>query len=66
MARLPEGEKQDRSNRISRLLQKCRLGLSEQEIAAETGLNRRTINNYLHELDKKEKAHREGRKWFPG
>ena len=66
MARLPKGEKQNRANRVSHLLQRCRLGLSEQEIAEETGLDRRTINNYLRQLDGQEKAHRQGRKWFPG
>lgn len=66
MARLPEGEKEQRANRISRLLQKCGLGLSEQDIAEETGLDRRTVNNYLRQLDEEERAHREGRKWYPG
>lgn len=66
MARLPRGEKQRRSNKVAHLLHRCRLGLSEQEIAEETGWDRRTVNNYLRELDREEKAHRKGRKWFPG
>lgn len=66
MARLPEGEKESRLREITGLLHKCSLGLHEIEIAEELGWERRTANNYLRELDKKEKAHRQGRKWFPG
>jgi predicted transcriptional regulator len=66
MARLPEGEKKQRANKIGRLLRQCRFGLTEQEISEETGLHRRTVNNYLRELDEEEQAHRQGRKWFPG
>jgi DNA-binding transcriptional regulator LsrR (DeoR family) len=66
MARLPQGEKKQRANKIGRLLQTYRFGLTEQEISKETGLHRRTVNNYLRELDEEERAHRAGRKWFPG
>ena len=65
MARLPKGEKKQRLGRVSRLLTRCRLGLYEQEVAEELGWDRRTANNYLRELDKQEKAHRDGRKWYP-
>lgn len=66
MARLPQGEKERRKGGLSRLLNRCRLGLTEQEVAEEMGWDRRTANNYLRELDDEEKAHRNGRKWFPG
>lgn len=66
MARLPKGEKQERLSRVSRLLDRCRFGLHEQEVSEELGWERRTTNNYLRELDRQEKAHRNGRKWFPG
>lgn len=66
MARLPEGEKQRRLSRLFRLLNRCRLGLTEQELSAEMGWDRRTTNNYLRELDRQQKAHRDGRKWYPG
>jgi DNA-binding CsgD family transcriptional regulator len=66
MARLRKGEKERRTNRISRLLHRCRFGLTEREIAQETGLHRRTVNNYLRRLDEEGKAHRDGRKWRPG
>jgi len=66
VARLPEGEKQVRLSRVSLLLNRCRLGLDEQEVSQEMGWDRRTTNNYLRELDQQEKAHRKGRKWYPG
>ncbi|MCA9946083.1 MAG: hypothetical protein H6656_00025 [Ardenticatenaceae bacterium] len=66
MARLPEGEKEQRKGRLTRLLNRCRLGLSEREVSEELGWDRRTTNNYLRELDNEERAHRNGRKWFPG
>jgi hypothetical protein len=66
MARLPEGEKEKRMGKVAHLLKKCSLGLYEQEVAEELGWDRRTANNYLRELDKRAKAHRDGRKWYPG
>ncbi len=66
MARLPKGEKQERLSRVARLLNRCRFGLDEQDVSQELGWDRRTTNNYLRELDRQEKAHRNGRKWFPG
>lgn len=66
MGRLPKGEKEKRKNLLFRLLNRCRLGLSEEEVSEEMGWDRRTTNNYLRALDDEEKAHRNGRKWFPG
>lgn len=66
MARLPKGQKARRERRVEHLLQRSGLGLTEEELAGELGWHRRTVNNYLHELDRQEKAHRHGRKWFPG
>ena len=66
MARLAKGEKESRLRRLFHLLQRHRFGLYEQEIADEMGVHRRTANNYLHELDDQGKAHRQGRKWYPG
>lgn len=66
MARLPEGKKEERKGHVSRLLNRCRLGLTEREVAEEMGWQRRTTNNYLRELDEEERVHRNGRKWFPG
>jgi len=65
MARLPKGEKQRRKNNLAGLIRFCGLGLTEIEMEEETGIDRRTLNNYLHELDREGKVHREGRRWFP-
>jgi hypothetical protein len=65
MARLPQGEKQRRLSKVSRLLNRCRLGLTEQEVSEEMGWDRRTTNNYLRELDQNAKVYRNGRKWYP-
>jgi len=64
MARLKRGERENRRNRIYRLLQGYRFGLRESEIAAETGLHRRVVNNYLRELQAQRRARKEGRYWF--
>jgi hypothetical protein len=66
MARLAKGEKEKRLGLVARLLRRCGLGLYEQEVAEELGWERRTANNYLRELDKQEKAHKHGRKWYSG
>jgi len=64
MARLENGKREERRNLIHRLLQRHRFGLRESEIAQETGLHRRTVNNYLRELRDNEKINKEGRLWF--
>jgi DNA-binding NarL/FixJ family response regulator len=64
MARLQKGERQDRENMLYRLLRRLRWGVRESEIAEELGWQRRTVNNYLRQLEKEEKAHQEGRSWF--
>jgi hypothetical protein len=66
MARLPKGEKEKQKGRLARLLDRFCLGLTEQEVAEEMGWERRTANNYLRELYEEERAHRVGRKWYPG
>ncbi|GAB4581201.1 MAG: hypothetical protein Fur0022_39480 [Anaerolineales bacterium] len=63
MARLREGEYEDRQLQIFRLLQLYRLGVKESEIAEELGIERRTINNYLHSLREEEKAEKSGWYW---
>jgi hypothetical protein len=64
MARLQKGEREDRENRLYRLLRRLRFGVRETEIAEELGWQRRTANNYLRKLEKEAKAEREGRSWF--
>ena len=64
MARLQQGEKNQRRHRIFRLLQRHRFGLRESEVAQEMGLHRRTANNYLRELKNSDQADKDGRLWF--
>lgn len=64
MARLEKGMRDERRQRIFRLLQRHRWGLREVEVAQETGFERRTVNNYLRALAKEDKAEKEGRLWF--
>jgi len=64
MARLQKGEREDREKKLYRLLRRLRWGVRESEIAEELGWQRRTVNNYLRELKKDEKAERDGRSWF--
>lgn len=66
MARLPEGEREVRHEQVFRMLQKHGWGLREAEISEILGCDRRTINNYLHDLEKENKVYREGRTWFAG
>lgn len=65
MARLRQGEKDRNERSIQNLLQRCQNGLTEQEIAEMTGMDRRRLNNYLRELQVDQKAYREKRLWFP-
>jgi predicted transcriptional regulator len=64
MARLPKGEREDKESSLRRLLKRLRVGVRESEIAEELGWQRRTVNNYLRQMKKDEKAEREGRSWF--
>jgi len=64
MARLRDGEKSDKETQVSDELQKHTFGLRESELAQELGWERRTVNNYLHELEEQGKAYKEGRSWY--
>ena len=64
MARLQKGEREDKESALRRLLKRLRFGVRESEIAEELGWHRRTVNNYLRQLKKDEKAERDGRSWF--
>lgn len=64
MARLQKGEHDEKESKLYRLLKRLRFGVRESEISEELGWQRRTVNNYLRELKKDEKAEREGRSWF--
>ena len=64
MAQLQKGEHKEKESRLHRLLKRLRFGIRESEIAEELGWQRRTVNNYLRELKKSNKAERDGRSWF--
>lgn len=66
MARLFRGEKQAKSNLVVQLLRCCFGGLREGEISQELGWDRRTTNNYLRELKRQGRIHKEGRDWHWG
>ena len=64
MARLSGGEREEKLNLLLRQVRRFRWGIRERELAEELGWERRTVNNYLHELERNGKVHREGRLWF--
>jgi len=65
MPRIDEATRQQRLDRLHLLLTRHPLGLTEAEIAAETGLERRTVNNYLRELEFQGRAYKDGLYWLP-
>ena len=64
MAKLFAGEKECKVDDLLRLLKIFDNGLREQEIAESLGWDRRTVNNYLRNLQAQERVYREGRLWF--
>lgn len=63
MARLSETQVINQKNQLLRVLYSHYLGLTEAEIAAELGWQRRTVNNYLRELEQEYRAYRDGSVW---
>ena len=64
MARLFAGEKDGKSDNVLRMLHSYDLVLRESELAELLAWDRRTVNNYLHDLQAQELVHKEGRLWF--
>jgi len=64
MARLFSGEKKWKRQDILRALRCFEQGLTESEIAEILRWDRRTVNNYLRELENNEQVYKEGRMWF--
>ena len=62
MARLFAGEKKSKLESLRRLLQGCN-GVREAEVSQMLRWDRRTTNNYLRELKRKDNAYKEGRDW---
>jgi len=65
MPKIDEATKQQRLDRIHLLLARNARGITEAEIADEMGLERRTANNYLRELEFQGKAIKDGLYWYP-
>lgn len=64
MARLRDGEKAGKEQAVEQTLWQHLFGLREAELAAELGWERRTLNNYLRELERQGRIYKEGRSWF--
>ncbi|MBN1877694.1 MAG: hypothetical protein JXA33_25955 [Anaerolineae bacterium] len=64
MGRLQEGERQHKERQVEGLLRGTWFGLRESEIAQELGWERRTVNNYLRDLEREGRAYKEGRCWL--
>ncbi|HEC24356.1 MAG TPA: WYL domain-containing transcriptional regulator [Chloroflexi bacterium] len=64
MPRIPEETKLERQERLLRALRAAPGGMTEAELADELGLKRRTVNNYLRELEVSGRIYREGTFWF--
>ena len=63
MGRLPKGQREKRKWTIWQMLFGG-FGMREKEISEELGVDRRTINNYLRELEDEGKASHDGWVWY--
>lgn len=65
MARLFKGERENKTKRVEGVLRGNDVtGVTESEAADLLGWERRTVNNYLRELERSGKAEKKGRSWF--
>ena len=64
MARLRKGERQMKGRQVVRTLRRGWFGLREVEVAQELGWDRRTVNNYLRNLQQQGRVYKEGRCWL--
>lgn len=62
MARIDEQTKRQRKDRVQLIVAGAN-GLRESEIAAQTGLEQRTVNNYLRELEYEGQIFKDGLLW---
>lgn len=63
MARIDEQTKRQRKDRVQLIVASAN-GLRESEVAAQAGLEPRTVNNYLHELEYEGHVFKDGLLWF--
>ncbi|TAH48597.1 MAG: hypothetical protein EYC68_20545 [Chloroflexota bacterium] len=64
MARLFWGEKKCKRADVVQLLERFEQGLKESEMAEILDWDRRTVNNYLRELQEENRVYKDGRLWF--
>ncbi len=64
MARLFCGEKKCKREDVRQVLERFAQGLKESEVAEILGWDRRTVNNYLRELEAENQVDKEGRFWY--
>jgi CRISPR-associated endonuclease/helicase Cas3 len=65
MPKIDEITRLQRLERISLVLTRNSRGLTEGEIADEMRMERRSVNNYLRDLENQGKAFKDGLYWFP-
>lgn len=63
MPRIPEETKRDRLRRVEALLRQSE-GLTEREVAEMLNFERRTVHNYLQQLQMEGRAEKDGRYWY--
>lgn len=64
MPRIPGDAKSERQERLLFELRRHPDGLSEAELSDLLGLDRRTVNNYLREMEPEGQLYKEGALWF--
>ncbi len=64
MPKIAEATREGRKERVFLSLRRNTQGLTEAELAAEIGFERRTLNNYLRDLEMEGKVYKDGRLWL--
>jgi CRISPR-associated endonuclease/helicase Cas3 len=59
-----EKTKESRIQRVFGLIKRCPAGITELEIAEQLNLERRSVNNYLRELESRALVYKENEAWF--
>ncbi|RMD57321.1 CRISPR-associated endonuclease Cas3'', partial [Candidatus Parcubacteria bacterium] len=65
MARIDEKTREQRKERVWLKVRSSSNGIREAEIADELRMERRTVNNYLRELEIEGRIIKDGRLWYP-
>ena len=64
MPRVDEATREGRKERVFLCLRRNTFGLTEAELADEIGFERRTLNNYLRDLEMEGKIYKDGTLWL--